>query len=393
MAASFRFGGHPVYALLSRDVRYTRDAAEGLAGVAEPGPGASAPDVAALRGVLDGILAKAPATSPSAIAAADEDRLALAGYLSAPRGLPAPPASLDARTQAAVLDAHRRVARLVGERMLPEAVQALQQLSNAHPDLVALRFQLGTLLARSGRVDAAVDAFSTVAAAWPERVDAAVALADTLRRAGRLEDASTQAAHAVTLAAQGQAADLAAAHAVATFVALDRKDAEAAAEQARLAQEADPGLPLPGFVRGRGLFDKGAFEEALEAFTEAERAASASGAAIPGLHLFQGESLSHLERHAEAESQFKEELRAFPHALEPYVSLATLYRASNREADVERTLAALTQAAPTPEGYALAARVWAALGDRARADQLRADARTRFRGDPSLARIERGARR
>jgi hypothetical protein len=49
----------------------------------------------------------------------------------------------------------------------------------------------------------------------------------------------------------------------------------------------------------------------------------------------------------------------------------------------------LLEAAPTAEGYSTAARVWTVLGDRDRAAALRADARTRFRGDPSLALLER----
>ena len=45
-------------------------------------------------------------------------------------------------------------------------------------------------------------------------------------------------------------------------------------------------------------------------------------------------------------------------------------------------------AAPTPEGYAIAARLWTILGERSRAEAVRADARTRFRGDPSLVLLE-----
>jgi hypothetical protein len=53
----------------------------------------------------------------------------------------------------------------------------------------------------------------------------------------------------------------------------------------------------------------------------------------------------------------------------------------------------LLEAAPTPEGYALAAHVWIALGDQARAEAIRSDARARFRGDPSLALLGHDARR
>ena len=87
--------------------------------------------------------------------------------------------------------------------------------------------------------------------------------------------------------------------------------------------------------------------------------------------------------------QFREEMRAFPRSIRAYSSLAMLYRASNRQAGLEETLDALIEAAPTPEGYDTAARLWAIAGEPERAATLRADARTRFRGDPSLALFQR----
>ncbi len=70
-----------------------------------------------------------------------------------------------------------------------------------------------------------------------------------------------------------------------------------------------------------------------------------------------------------------------------------LYRASNRDADVEDVLNELVAATPTPESYAVAARLWTIVGDPKRADALRSDARARFRGDPSLALLGKDARR
>ena len=88
----------------------------------------------------------------------------------------------------------------------------------------------------------------------------------------------------------------------------------------------------------------------------------------------------------DAEAEFREELRAFPRNVRAYASLAMLYHASNRDQAVEQTIDDLVVAAPTPDGYATAAELWTIVGERARAEALRADARRRFRGDPSLAR-------
>jgi tetratricopeptide (TPR) repeat protein len=396
LSAFFRFGGHPVYALLSNGVRYTREAAESLTSITGPNPNTTPPDMMSLRATVDRLLGAAPLPAPARPADGDADRLALAGILlgpTPPAGPPATPVVLDAGAQAVVLSAHQRAARLAGGRDLAGAIQGLQQIARTHPPLAAIQFQLGELFTRAGRFDDALAAFQAVNTAWPDHAGAALGMATALRRAGRLDDAAMQAGRAITFTAQAPAGDRAAAQLVATLVALDRKDPDAAAEHARLGEDAAPGLPLTAFVRGRTQFDMGEADEALVSLTEAEKTATTAGTAIPGLHLALGECLAHLERYDEAEAQFKEELRAFPHATEPYVSLAMTYRAANRHADAERVLGELTQATPTPEAYAVAARVWTVLGDRERAERLRRDARARFAGDPSLALLGRGARR
>jgi hypothetical protein len=76
-----------------------------------------------------------------------------------------------------------------------------------------------------------------------------------------------------------------------------------------------------------------------------------------------------------------------------YSRLAMLYAATNREGAVEDVLNELVAATPTPESYAVAARLWTIVGNRSRAEALRSDARARFRGDPSLALLGKDGRR
>ena len=110
------------------------------------------------------------------------------------------------------------------------------------------------------------------------------------------------------------------------------------------------------------------------------------------LELQQGHLGAAIEQASKAEAQFREELRDFPRSIQAYTSLAMLYRASNRDAAVEDVLNELVASTPTPEGYGVAAQLWTILGDPSRAEALRSDARTRFRGDPSLALLGRGGR-
>jgi predicted Zn-dependent protease len=191
----------------------------------------------------------------------------------------------------------------------------------------------------------------------------------------------------VTLAERGEDnGALAAAHELAARVSLARNDADTANAHAEAAETAAPALPVRAFIHGRLLFDAGLYADAVTELQQAVEGGEPS--VLPELHLTLGEALARLERYDEAEVQYRDEITLFPRSLQAYVSLATLYRATNREAEVEAVLNELVTSTPTPEGYALAARAWTDLGDRARANALRADARARFRGDPSLALLE-----
>jgi tetratricopeptide (TPR) repeat protein len=178
-------------------------------------------------------------------------------------------------------------------------------------------------------------------------------------------------------------------------VALALKDAAAATSYAAVSVEVDPTSALPRFVKGRLRFDEGKYEEAVEAFTEPEPADDdeAMPAAVAELELYKGESLARLERTEDAEMAFRNEIEAFPRDPRAYLSLVTLYQATKPD-EIEEVLDDLLEAVPTPEGYGLAAMAWATVGDTQRANAIRADARVKFRGDPSLGRLfGRGARR
>jgi tetratricopeptide (TPR) repeat protein len=146
---------------------------------------------------------------------------------------------------------------------------------------------------------------------------------------------------------------------------------------------------MPQFVAGRVAYDEERYEDALAVFKQAADALERSGATLAELHLSLGDTYARLDRYADAETEFREELREYPHDIATYASLAMLYRASNREQAVEHVIGDLVEAEPTPEGYSMAARLWTIVGERARAEALRSDARQRFKGDPSLALLGR----
>jgi arylsulfatase A-like enzyme/Flp pilus assembly protein TadD len=395
LAAAYRFGGHPLFALTGSDYRYIRGAEETLVSLVPRSDGTTSGEstqAGLLRRELDRLLAAAVTHQPDPIPASDEERYALFGYLAAPRLIAADP-PFAAALQPALVAEHRAAALLIGQKKYSAGIRALQKIERDHQDLPIVHYQVGVLLVRTGRLEEAIGAFRKARELQPNASDLAVALADALMRAGQAEDAREQVNEAIALAQNGSPSERADAYEMAARVALASGDADAATQHATEAHAADATRPVPQFVKGRLLYQQAEYAAAAAAFQEAVTATLAGAAPIPDLHLYLGESLAHLDRYPEAESQYRLELRAFPRNVQAYSSLAMLYRASNRDDDVEDVLNELVSGTPTPEGYAVAARLWTILGDRSRAEAIKSDARARFRGDPLPALLGPGAKR
>jgi tetratricopeptide (TPR) repeat protein len=310
--------------------------------------------------------------------------------------LPPPPAGdalpgIDDRRQQDIAAAHQDAARLVGERRPGAAIRALQAIARAHPEIATVHYQIGVLSLEMGRTAAAIDAWRTAAALRPDAAGIPRAMALALAAAGRIPEARGQVATALELARGG--ADLAATHQTAARVALAIGDTAAALQSADAAQAADPALPMRAFVEGRLHIADGRYEEAAAVLEDAAALLSQQDAALEGLQLSLGEALTALDRLEDAEAAYREEIRRFPHGLDAYTGLARLYAASRPLEDTQVIVGELLTAIPTPAGYAAAARILTDLGQRARAEALRSEARVRFRGDPSLALLARDTRR
>ncbi len=401
LAGYYRLGTAPIYSVTTETRQLIRDARDTFVPIesaTDAGPvsgGSPVPDSVPLDAVLDELVAGHPLARPEALTLDQEKHLALAGFLAGPQ----PPT--DATTAPALADkgafeAHRRAALLVGEEKIAAAIQELQKVAKAHPELGVVHWEVGELMARAGRLDEAVAALERADKAWPESLAVALTLSDVLRREGKLERARTFAEAAIARAERGAAKDRLAAHESAARVALALRDTTAATTHATVSAEVDPASRLPRFVRGRLLFDEGKFEEAVVAFSEGDAPAADDAPApapVAELELYRGESFVHLDRSEDAEAAFRSEISAFPRDPRAYLSLATLYT-STKPDEVETVLDDLIEAVPTPEAYGLAAKALADAGNAKRANALRADARIKFRGDPSLARVlARGGRR
>ncbi|NOT25556.1 MAG: sulfatase-like hydrolase/transferase [Acidobacteria bacterium] len=393
LGGQLRLGTAARYALFDSRFRYLRGDREELVPLETESettsPSDPADEITRWRTALDRLLdGRALLTAPY-VPEADVDRFAALGFLGGGPFIGATAALLTAGEEAAVSQVHRAAARLVAQRKYAEAIDQLRSITREHPDLAAVRYQTATVLLRAGRIPEAEKTLQSVTALDPDNTYVQVALADALLREGREEDAEASAALAIALAEHQDDSARAAAHRVATLVALAREDEERAGEYAASAERDDPTIPMSTFVEGREAYSAGRYEDALAAFEKTSQALAQNRRTLESVYWYLGDTLARLGREADAEKAFRDELRAFPRHISGYTSLATLYHASGRAEAIKETLDDLVSTVPTPEGYDAAARVWLSVGDPTSAAALRTDARARFRGDPSLAFFQR----
>jgi tetratricopeptide (TPR) repeat protein len=162
-------------------------------------------------------------------------------------------------------------------------------------------------------------------------------------------------------------------------VALARHDADTARSEALAAREAEADSVVPLFVNARLLVDEGNDEEALTVLEKATAGLEKSNAQpLPQVRALAGDVLVRLDRGAEAETFFLDELRDFPHNLNARASLATLYQSMGQTDEAAKAASDLVRITPSPEAYAMAVKLWTSFGDRKQAAALRADARKLF---------------
>ena len=236
--------------------------------------------------------------------------------------------------------------------------------------------QLALFATRFDRYDVAVDAYKHYIALKPQEPAAYIGAAAGLVKLRKLDDAREHASLAVEVAADGDRRSRASAHEMLAKIALARHDTDGAREEARLAREEDPTLPLPAYIDARVLYDQGKYADALPGFQEAIAELKKAGTLqISELHFYAGDTLARLEQYPEAETQFIEELKYFPQNTRARGGLAMLYQASGRPDEAARVVGDMLRITPTPDSYALAARLYTMFGDRKQAEAVRAEGR------------------
>jgi arylsulfatase A-like enzyme/Tfp pilus assembly protein PilF len=375
LSPRYHFGWSELYALSDDRYRFIRAPSDELYDLAQDSKelksiAAERPQVrSAMRGALDGMIAAAGVTVPSAVSEADRQKLAALGYVGtqSAASLQLPGDRLpDPKDKVQVLQMYRRAARLAAARQYAEAAQVFRQLLKEDPGMTDVWLQLAEAYNRQGQPNEALAAYKAVIERDPKNPAALTGATAALLRSGRIDEAKTHAELAVAVAP-------AISHEMLARIAVHRKDDAAARRHAELAQQADPSLPMQAFIEGLILHGHGQFGPAAERLLDARRAMGARTEQLADLNYYAADSLARLERYAEAEPLFNAEIALFPAHPRAHAGLAMLYRATGRIPESDKIIAQLIRRNPSREGFDLAAQLWTMFGEPARAAAAKAE--------------------
>ena len=328
----------------------------------------------ALRAALDTLTANRPIAAPGTVTDEDRRKLAALGYVGtqAPMRADAPGDSLpDPKDKVGLLLTYREAVNALSSRDFARAADLLRKVLGESPDMIDAWLHLATVNVRMSRLPDAYQAYREIVKRKPDDHVALLGASTVLQMMGRMDEAKTYAELAVKPAP-------AQAHQTLANIAMQQKRYDAALREAELAQQADPGLPVPALMRGMIAYNDGKYAEALPHLMSAHAAYAKRTVQANDLSFFIADSLARLERYAEAEPFFQEELRNNPQNSRAWAGFALLLRSTGRTADSERAVQMLLQL-NSPIAFERAAYLYGEIfGDPARAAQIRNEARRRF---------------
>ena len=369
----YHFGWSELYALTDERYRLIRAPRDELFDLQQdPGESrsiaAERPQVRqAMRSALATMLGASSLAAPGAVSDDDRQKLAALGYVgnAGSSTLALPGDSLaDPKDKVRLLEMYRRASELAGGLKFAEAIALYRRVLAADPGMTDVWLQLAEVSLREGDTEAALAAYQEVIKRNPKDAGSLIGASGALLRLGRLDEAQKHADLAVSVAPAG-------AHEQLAKIALARHDRDGALREAKLAQEADPTLPMPLYVEGLLLYNQQRYADALVPLMRAHDALQGRTVQMNELDYYIGDSLARLERYPEAERFLVEEIRVFPHNIRARASLAMLDRATGRDAEAERQIDELLRISPTREGRSLAAQLWTMFGEPGKAGRVR----------------------
>ena len=164
----------------------------------------------------------------------------------------------------------------VAARRWPSALERLRAIVRGAPGMADVWAELAAVAERAGRYDTAVEAYRRVIAIEPDAAAGRIGLAGALLRArGSMRHAIRRNRPPGRTRRHG-APRQGAGEGVARGIALASHDPGSARVQAQRVLEFDPASPLPSFVEGRLLYERGRYADALMLLEQAVEETAAS---------------------------------------------------------------------------------------------------------------------
>src|SRR5262249_10128571 len=148
----------------------------------------------------------------------------------------------DPKDKVHVLEKYRQASDLAGQRRFAEATALYKDVLADDPGMTDVWLQLAEVYVRQGMSEDAVRAYGEGIKRNRREAGSLIGAAAQLLRLGRLDEARKHGELAVALAPAG-------AHEILAKIALARHDKDGALKEARLAQDADPTLPMPLYIQ------------------------------------------------------------------------------------------------------------------------------------------------
>ncbi len=285
MYPRYHFGWSELLSLTDERFRYIKAPREELYDL-ERDPGERANIVAsrtqaatALRSALDSLVAGRDIDTPSAVSDDDRQRLAALGYVGTQSSSSdrAVGIATDPKDKAPLLRTYRQAVEMLGRRTHGRRARLLEQILNDDPDMTDVWSQYAAALGRLGRWQDAFEAYGRVIRLQPDEPNGPLGAASALVALGRLDDARKHA----ELAIDGSPSQ---AHQALALIEVGARRFDEALRQAELAAKAEPGLPMPSFIRGTIAYNEQRYGDALPPLLDAQKAyAEPRGAAARSL--------------------------------------------------------------------------------------------------------------
>jgi tetratricopeptide (TPR) repeat protein len=314
--------------------------------------------------------------APGAIGEEEKKKLASLGYLSTGATTGSGPLP-DPKEEIGIIATLREAFSKAKRGQSQEAIVYFEQLLKKNPRMLDVWDLYSEVLLDVGRFDDALAARKkTVELAPPGATVPLISVADLCLQIGKPDEALRNAQLARDRG-DTEASDML------SRAWLAKGDLQNAEGEARVGLK-DPRLKRKSLLMiARIQVQRKEYPKALATSDELLALSVKKGEDLPiGTHYLRGDVLARMDRAADAEREFQEEIRLHPTHTEARTGLALVYASSERMGAAKREIALMVAEVHTADAFARGARALTFFRDPTGSEQLRLEGQRRFPADP-----------